>query len=63
MGSGWWWWLIARVLNTEKPYWIRTLIGHRVAVEKIAHGFVEVSLAVPCGSYKCGTLALGRCSI
>ena len=39
---------------------LSSLIGHGVAVEEIAHGFVEVALALACGSEESGALALGE---
>ena len=47
------------MLHAEEPDGLRALIGSRVAVEEIAHGFVEMTLALPCGGDECGALALG----
>ena len=49
------------MFNPKQPDGLRALIGHRVAVEQIAHGFVEVALTRPgcCEKGGSGSLALG----
>ena len=40
------------MLHAKEPDGLGTLIGRRVAVEQIAHGFVEMAFAVARGGEK-----------
>ena len=40
------------MLHAEEPDGLRALIGSRVAVEEIAHGFVEMAFPVARGGEK-----------
>lgn len=61
-----WWccgigWLVARVLHTQEPDGVGTLVRCRIAIEEIPNSLVQVTSPVLCSCQKRVGFALGRC--